>query len=244
MTSGDVRVDETPWILEVNGRSFARGTYTRDRPEALGVGRLLGTGAIRAPAELHEIHVTDIAPGCTLIRARIDADRAWLLEQEQRHRAEFGCGLLHGITCDVSALRRDRLLAVPPLDRFPAMLRALFAVTAERHPGGGMHAAALTDGEQLLVQAEDVGRHNAVDKALGAGFLRGLDLARVGLIISSRVSGQIAASAARAGVAWLASRSIATSLAMANARAGALPTVERAAHAQAHVEAMHGEGGR
>jgi FdhD protein len=241
MITGAARLDETPWILEVNDRLWAHGTGTRGHAEALGAGRLLASGTVVERTDLVDIVATSLAPGQTLIRARVDPARVWLAEQERRHAAERGCGLLHVVMCDATAVRHDRVLAVPPNDRFPPLFRALFAAASARHPDGGVHAAALTDGKRLVSQIEDVGRHNAVDKIIGAAFLDDLDLRALGLILSARVSAQIALSAARAGVAWIASRSVPTNLAVSIAAAARLPIVERAASPAAGTVSSSGE---
>lgn len=235
MSTGAARLDETPWILEVNGRPLARGTHTQGNAEALGAGRLLARGVVVRREDLFAIAATPLDPGLTFIRAAVDPSRLWLAEQEYQHTLERGCGLLHVVACDASAVRHERSLPVPQPDWFPALFRALFDAASTRYPDGGVHAAALTDGHRLIMQIEDVGRHNTVDKILGAAFLEGMDLRASGLILSARVSGQIALSAARAGVAWLASRSVPTTLAAAIARAAGLSVIERAASLRSSV---------
>ena len=91
-----------------------------------------------------------------------------------------------------------------------------------------MHSAALSDGRSTFFHAHYVGRHNATDKAIGLGLMAGEDLNRVGLLLTSRISGEIALKAARAGLAWVASRSIPTTLALRIAAVASLPLVGRA----------------
>lgn len=224
-----VSVDEAPWILEANDRRVAAGTFTPCEPEPLGIGRLIAEGFLANRHDLHFIDSVTLPPGVTLLRARIDPMRALEAEHERKHRIEAGCGLLHFVTCEPHALRRRRTLAIPRLDAFRDLFRDLFRVADERHPGGGMHAAALCDGSRLLLQTEDVGRHNAVDRAIGKAWLEGREMGDLGLILSARVSGQIALSAARAGIAWIASRSVPTTLAVAIAQSASMPVVGRAA---------------
>jgi FdhD protein len=74
-----------------------------------------------------------------------------------------------------------------------------------------------------------------VDKAIGGGLLAGANLARLGLVLSARVSADIAAKAARAGLAWIASRSVPTTLAVEIAEAAGIPIIARAAGPEARV---------
>lgn len=234
MARAAVSVDEAPWVLVANDRRVAAGTFTPDQPEKLGIGRLLAEGYLVERDDLHAIEAVHLDPGVTFIRARVSPDRAFFAEQEHRHRTERGCGLLHFTSCEPTLLRRDRTVAPPPSHAFPDLFRALFQATDEKHPGGGMHGAALSDGERLLNPCNDVGRHNAVDRVLGWGWSERLPLDQLGLVLSARVSGQIALSAARAGVAWVASRSVPTTLAVEIASAAALPIIGRAAGPSAH----------
>jgi len=87
---------------------------------------------------------------------------------------------------------------------------------------GGAHGAAIFDGRLKVVgMAEDLGRHNALDKVIGQRFLTGLGFAGSGAFITSRISYEMVAKAARAGLELVAAISAPSSLAieMAN-RAG------------------------
>lgn len=178
---------------------------TPQQLHALAAGRLFVDGMLLDEARL------SIEPG--------DEIRMSLLERPATRDASARAG-----TCEL-----------PVAGAFNDLFRALFAGVDERHEHGGMHAAAITTGTDIVFQAEDVGRHNAVDKAIGQAVLAGLDLSAHGLIVSARVSGEIARKAAESGVAWLASRSIPTTLAVRTAGAAGLTIVGRAASRNAFV---------
>jgi FdhD protein len=98
-----------------------------------------------------------------------------------------------------------------------------------------MHAAALSDGRELLFAIEEVGRHNAVDKVIGQAILAGMPTAGLGLILTARISGEIALKAARAGLGWVASRSVPTTLALELASRAGLPLLARAVAKEARL---------
>lgn len=79
---------------------------------------------------------------------------------------------------------------------------------------GCIHSAALTDGEDLLVFAEDIGRHNAVDKVIGYTILEGHEFSGRAMLASGRLSSEIVSKCARWGVPLVASRTAPTALAL------------------------------
>lgn len=88
------------------------------------------------------------------------------------------------------------------------------------HTTGAAHAALLFSPDvRVLTIAEDLGRHNALDKAIGGCLLDGLPLEGCGVLLSSRLSFEMVAKAARAGLAIVAGVSAPSSLAVATAHA-------------------------
>jgi FdhD protein len=79
---------------------------------------------------------------------------------------------------------------------------------------GGIHAAAIGDEEGLLFHAEDIGRHNTLDRLAGEALFRKIDLRDKMLITSGRISTEMVAKAARLGIGLLASRSSPTNRAI------------------------------
>jgi FdhD protein len=93
--------------------------------------------------------------------------------------------------------------------------REMFAMQRVHRKIGGTHAAALFDASgQIVHLAEDIGRHNAVDKALGYCMLRKIPLKDKILVTSGRASYEMATKAIRAGVVVIATLSAPTSLAV------------------------------
>lgn len=146
----------------------------------------------------------------------------------------------------------DRLLAplaapartpapLPPAELRPELLRRLYEGAERYRDTGGVHAAALFRDGEMVAHAEDVGRHNAVDRVIGQALLAGLPPERLGLVLSARVSGEIALKAARTGLAWVASRSLPTTLAVRVAERARLPIIARAGTDDATV--FGGPGG-
>ena len=79
---------------------------------------------------------------------------------------------------------------------------------------GGIHSAAVGDGTSILLYAEDLGRHNTLDRIAGEALLKGIDLSGTMLVTSGRVSTELAAKAAMLGISMIASRTSPTNMAV------------------------------
>lgn len=79
---------------------------------------------------------------------------------------------------------------------------------------GGIHSAAVGDGEDLLLYAEDLGRHNTVDRIAGEALFKGMDLSGKVLVTSGRVSSEMVAKSSLLGIDLIASRTSPTDMAV------------------------------
>jgi FdhD protein len=221
--------------LHVNGRRVATWSCSPAALEALGAGRLLTMGYLRRAADLTAIQVS-VEDGVHRIDAEVAAEAAAEGLEQAEHRARHGCGLRFLVDCRPDLLPpRPAGPRAPELAGFPELFRQLFEQSPSRQQTGGHHTAALARGDAVLHVHEEVGRHNGADKAIGAGLLAGFELSDVGLLTTARISGEIAEKAARAGLAWVASRSVPTTMAVEIATAAGLPLVARAASPDARI---------
>ena len=147
------------------------------------------------------------------------------------------CGRLSLATLDQrGGSRGDARFSAELLASLPGRLRSGQAVFAET---GGLHAAAMFDtAGECMALAEDVGRHNAVDKVVGA-LLRSGRLAPTGslLAVSGRVAFEIVQKAAMAGVAAIVAVGAPSSLAIEAARSAGMTLVGFARDGQFNVYA-------
>lgn len=79
---------------------------------------------------------------------------------------------------------------------------------------GGTHSSAIGDGTGEILTVEDIGRHNAVDKVIGAGLMKGLDLKSSTIVITGRISSDMVIKALGAGIPNIASMRIASNMAI------------------------------
>lgn len=215
---------EEPLEIQVNGVPFAVLMRTPGDDEDLATGFLLTERVIDGCADIESLRhctvVPDVESEDNVIQARIRS--AFDLEKFRRHTfASSSCGV-----CGKATIENACALA-PPLDDdvrvAPAVLSrmvpALRAAQSAFDETGGLHGAgAFTSHGALVLAREDVGRHNAVDKVIGACARQGLARPEV-LLVSGRVSFEIVQKAAAARVPVVAGVSAPTSLAVRMARA-------------------------
>ncbi len=95
-----------------------------------------------------------------------------------------------------------------------ALMKKLAQKAENYRTHGGIHSSAVGDGVDLLLYAEDIGRHNTFDRIAGEALFRNIDLKGKLLVTSGRISTEMVAKAARLGIALIASRTSATDMAI------------------------------
>jgi FdhD protein len=215
---------------EVSAASTRRAC-TPDQLDELVVGWLHGEGYIDSTRDILRMRPCAKEPGFWV---DVPPEKFAAVESAERRRVlASGCGAVTTILGSVSSLPR-RTGAVPDVElaQMRALFKELFARGGRYKETGGIHAAALTDGRQLLHHAEDIGRHNAVDKVIGACILAGRDPGDLILLVTGRISGELAFKAARARIALVATPSVPSTIAVDIARASGMVLVGRAVSGQ------------
>jgi len=115
------------------------------------------------------------------------------------------------------------------------LFQAMFDRAALRELTGGLHTGALVEHREVVCVREDASRHCVVDKLVGHAALAGRSLEGAVILLSGRISGAIAAKAARTGVAVVATMSIPTTLAAEIAGRAGVTLIGRARAAAPHV---------
>ena len=205
--TGEV-VREQPLTIYVNGEKFLTLLCSPLDLEALVVGYLWMEKVIGGPEDVRHVEVSPVD-------GRAEVTLAGPVTLPTERILTSGCG--GGITFRIDHRLFPRLssgLRVRP-DALALRMKDLFAAAVHYKVSRGIHGAALTDGEQLLLVAEDVGRHNAVDKIKGAALLRGIPTEDRILLSTGRISSEMLLKAARMGVPLVASRTSPTEMAVA-----------------------------
>jgi FdhD protein len=130
-----------------------------------------------------------------------------------------GCGggvTLQHLTEQYPALESDLVIAPTIIHE---RMRDLQGAARLYSQVRGVHTAVLADQERLLVGAEDVGRHNAVDKVAGKALQAGISMRDGLLLTSGRISSEMLGKARRMGTPIVASRTSPTSISLRLAQA-------------------------
>src|SRR5262245_33816704 len=200
-------VREQPLTVFVNGEKFLTLLCSPFELDALVVGYLWME---RIVEELDDIRRLEISP----VDGRAEVTLARPVTLPTERILTSGCG--GGITFRIDHRLFPRLsstLRVRP-DALGLRMKELFAAAVHYRASRGIHGAALADGERLLLVAEDVGRHNAVDKIKGEALLRSIPTRDRILLSTGRISSEMLLKAARMGVPLVASRTSPTEMAI------------------------------
>ncbi|HJP96998.1 MAG TPA: formate dehydrogenase accessory sulfurtransferase FdhD [Rhodanobacteraceae bacterium] len=220
-------IGEAPVAMVYNGVSFAVMLATPCDLEDFALGFALAEGIIAEPAEFELVDVLRTERGVSLQGLIPSRCFAALADRRRNLAGRSGCGL-----CGIESLE-DAVRPVPRVasaanfsrDAIASGMRALAEAQPLNAATGGAHAAAFVGRDGTSTVREDVGRHNALDKLIGALASQGLTGADGFLAITSRASWEIVHKAAHAGIAVIAAISAPTSLAVSAADAAGITLI-------------------
>ncbi|MCK6471864.1 MAG: formate dehydrogenase accessory sulfurtransferase FdhD [Planctomycetes bacterium] len=216
---------------ELRELSLSITMRTPGHDEELAAGFLLGEGIVTGAADIVKIEALPASGGKPSNTVRVEVVRELLVDPERLLRhfyATSSCGI-----CGKASLEALATQGCPVLPKGrPKLARAAVHGLVEQLRGtqsvfeqtGGLHAAALFDSEgKLLALREDVGRHNALDKLVGARMLQSdvklrPPLNDCAVLVSGRASFELVQKALMAGVPVLAAVGAPSSLAVETAR--------------------------
>jgi len=202
--------------LLVNGTYLVSLLCSPADLEAMAMGFLLSEGLLADRRHLSKIIVNEAE---SIIEIRLSGlPDNW---QEAFHSKTMTSGCGKGITFSSPASLRTIAPVRSPLQVAPQtileLLQQFRTASVQFQQTGGVHSAALADKDGILLFAEDIGRHNAVDKIIGKAFLALLEISDKILLSSGRISGEIMTKIIRNRVPILVSRAAPTCLAVTQA---------------------------
>ena len=203
----DYLVIETPLEIIINNNSSILIMFTPGMTEELVTGFLYTEGLIEKASDIKEcsISTSNSEEGEEVIQARftIKSSGPALPGIKEKRTSYSSCGICGkksyndikmGFKRVVSKLR----FSMKILDLFPEMMKGLQPIYQKT---GGAHAAVLCDSKgNALLYSEDMGRHNALDKVIGASLIKNISCYDKILLSSGRASLEMIIKTARAGI--------------------------------------------
>jgi len=188
---------ELALTIFVNGEEVATILCTPARLVQLVLGFLYMEGIIAGQQEVASLRVCQDEPIADVRLLKSEYKAA------PRRTITSGCG--SGIGSDVSAPKVASDLVVTP-EEILSLMRQLYQRQDLFQEMGGIHSSALADRNSILVSAEDIGRHNTLDKIMGECLMKGLPTEDKILLTTGRISSEMVLKAARMQVPVVVSR--------------------------------------
>ena len=198
---------ETPVSLTVNGEVWLTFMCTPVDLEAMAVGFLYNEGIIEKMEEVADVRVCEHGDNVDVwLKRKVEQPKSW--------RRTSGCS--GGLTAVETLARVDVSFNTEEPKFEPETIGALVEMLFESQElyreTGGVHTSALSDGEKIIFSAEDIGRHNTLDKLAGMCVMNNIFPETRILISTGRISSEMLQKAARLKAPILISRTSPSSL--------------------------------
>lgn len=216
---------EVPVALEYCGLGYAVMMASPGHLEDFAVGHAVAEGLVACAADVISVDIAKVEGGW-IARAQLpDAARDAIFARARTRVSDSSCGLC-GVESISEALRPLPLVTSTINTNRAAISRALanlFDHQPLNRTTGAVHAAAFCNPEgKIVCVREDVGRHNALDKLVGAMGRNRVDMADGFVLLSARCSFELVEKTVRSGAPMLVTISAPTSLAVGRAKAAGL----------------------
>jgi FdhD protein len=208
----DKVVAETALTIILNDLEFETLLCSPEKFKELAVGHLISESIISQAKEIKEINLNEKT---AIIRIALDK-KISPEDLAKKRVVTSGCGRgqtfynyrdFSGCPPIETKMEADPKVILELMNEFQKK-SVIFKET------GGVHSAALCEGSKIIAFAEDIGRHNAVDKIIGEVVLKGKATKDKFLLLSGRISSEILIKAVRLRVPLIVSRSAPTNLAV------------------------------
>ncbi len=206
-------VEEALICISVNGAELATFMASPQNLRAMAVGFLANEGIIATAEDIHHLHVAK-NERCVDVWLRDTT-----FEKPEKFIITAGCG--GGVTFDDLSEQHEPLESdlTATTTELTQLMRAMHFGAELYQSARGIHTAVLTNNTDILLQVEDIGRHNCLDKLRGAALLNGFETRDRILMSSGRISSEMINKARRMGTPIVCSRTSPTSLSVALAEA-------------------------
>lgn len=197
----DYVAEESPLHLFVNNVYWATILCSPSNLKEMAVGHLLSEGILKSLTEVEEVNVKATENSCYVkLKNEVKVENRIKLSRLHARVVTSACGSSSPYQYERKPAKIKSKLQIKAEILFNSVNQLNFKAELFRKTGG-VHVAAIYKADGSLVSlAEDVGRHNAVDKAIGIAALAGTDFNQCFLALSGRLSGDVVFKAAKVGI--------------------------------------------
>ena len=208
----DYIAEEKPLYLFINKTFWATILCSPTDLKELAVGHFLSEGLLKSTDEIEEIVLEESRHTCYVkVKPEVNVENRIKISRLHARIIPSACGSGSPYQFTGKIPKVESKLKIKAQVIFDSVNQLNFKAEGFRRTGG-FHVAAIYKADaQLVALAEDVGRHNAVDKVIGMAALKNVNFGESYLALSGRMSGDIAFKAARVGIPILASLAAALS---------------------------------
>ena len=204
-------VKEYPFTISVNNQELVTLLCSPTYLKFLAVGFLVSEGVVKTKEDLKKV-VVDERLGIAWVQTRDEEAVQPLMLSKRMITSGCGRGASFYNADDAQAATRiESGLKVKPENIF-ALVQEFQHYSEVYKTTHGVHSAALCDSERILLFRDDIGRHNAIDKIIGECLLNDIDTEDRMIVVSGRISSEMAVKVAKRGIPVLISISAPTNL--------------------------------
>jgi FdhD protein len=207
-------ITETPVALTLNGEVWTTFMCTPVHVEAMMVGFLFNEGVIDSMNEVADVRICEHG----------DNVDVWLTHEAPKPDSwTRTSGCTGGVTAVASIERPEPVSVSEEFNLLPGQINDLVEMLFESQDlyreTGGVHTSALSDGDHIILSAEDIGRHNSLDKISGLCLMENIWPKKRILITTGRISSEMLQKGVRMGAKVVASRTSPSSMSVELAEA-------------------------
>lgn len=197
--------------IMVNGRDLIAIVCSPDKLEQLTIGFLYNEGVIRSIDEVKSLEVDTVNHVARVILTK----EQFPLPQKLILTPGFGGGVIFS-----QEVVREDIKPVLPIkpERLCFLMEEMKNNAVYYKRSGGIHASAVCDDQGIMIQAEDIGRHNTMDKVMGEALVQKISLQGKVMLTTGRISSEMTLKASKMGIPIIASLSSPTAKAIDLAR--------------------------
>lgn len=206
--------EEYPINLYINNHNLLTIQLTEVDLDDWAIGYMFAEGIIDSPDEVANISI-DPYRGNIHVELKNDMDMESFKQRQRTLTAGCGRGVTFRSLKEMGNFKKIKEARSVSTVFLREKMKEMHHHTPLYHKTGGMHAACIIDEKGGLLVREDIGRHNAVDKVIGAALKKGLQGKDCVILTTGRISLEMCSKVARFGIGVAATRTAVTNLAVA-----------------------------